>query len=284
MIKAKYELIKLDYRDLLCRISFLLILISLLYSFFSHTLLSQLKSPVLIFPSTDLTYWVFHILKIPEFIVGHSVIALLFDIMLFTSCVACLYYPSRRFWIKLFFIFYFIYFIIFNSYGNHHTHSKIGVLLLPIPFMMADNTGFYLLWKGLRYYTCFIFASAFLWKLFRGSWLIANQGMLIMKRNMAPYLYYNPNSLLAEIYYFFFRHPWMADTIMKTGFLMEGLFLVGFFTFRFDKYLFILSILLPIGFLFVADALFFELAFLSIVFYNNQNFDSFRQPLRVISK
>src|ERR1700733_532964 len=106
MIKAKYERRKPDYRDRLCRISFILIFISLLYSFFSHTLLSQLKNPVLIFPSTDLTYWVFHILKIPEFITGHSVIALWFDIMLFISCVACLYYPSRRIWVKLFFILY----------------------------------------------------------------------------------------------------------------------------------------------------------------------------------
>src|ERR1700712_5510453 len=110
MIKAKYERTKLEYRERLCRISFILIFISLLYSFFSHTLLSQLKSPVLICPSTDLTYWVFHILKLPESITGHSVIALLFDIMLFVSCIACLYYPSRRIWVKLFFILYFIYF------------------------------------------------------------------------------------------------------------------------------------------------------------------------------
>jgi hypothetical protein len=270
MIKANYERVKLDYRGRLCRISFLLIFISLLYSFFSHTLLSQLKSPVLIFPSTDITYWVFHFAKIPDIITGHTLVALCFDIMLFTSCMLCICYPFRRFWIKLFFILYFVYFIIFNSYGAHHTHSKIGVLLLPIPFMMADNEGFLLLWKGLRYYTCFIFASAFLWKLFRGSWLRPDQGILIMKENLTPYLYHNPNSFLAAIYYFCFRHPWMPDIIMKTGFLMEGFFLVGFFSYRFDKYLFIMSILLPLGFLFVADALFFELAFLSITFYKNQ--------------
>ena len=272
MIKAKYERIKPDDRNHLCRISFLLIFISLLYSFFSHTLVSQLKSPVIIFPFIDATYWVYHTLRIPEFISGHRTIALGFDMILFASCMACFCYPANRLWIKLFFILYFTYFIIFNSYGVHHTHSKIAILLLPVPFMMADRTGFLLLWKGLRYYTCFIFASAFLWKLFRGSWLIPDQGILIIKNNLTPYLYYNPDSLLANIYYYFFRHPWIADLFMKAGFIMEGCFLIGFFTYRFDKYLFILCILLPLGFLFMADAFFFELSFLSIVFYRKSGY------------
>ena len=255
-------------RNRLCRIVFALIFISLIYSFFSNTLVSQLKIPVLKFPSTDLTYWFFHLIRLPEIITGHPVIARCFDGLLFFSCLLCLLKPEGRRWILIFFILYLVYFIIFNSYGLHHTHSKIGILLLPVPFMMTDEKGFLLLWKGLRYYTCFIYASAFLWKLFRGTWLYSQQGVLIIKRNLAPYLYFHPRSGLSKVYYWLISHAAIPDILLKMGFILEGLFIIGFFTRRFDKYLFLLAILLPLGFLLMADALFFELAFLSICFYS----------------
>lgn len=258
--------IVLENRDRLCRISFFLILGSLIYSFFSHTLVSQLRIPVLKYSSTDLTYLFFHLIRLPQMISSHLLVAVCFDVMLFVSCLICLFYPQRRFWIRVFFIFFLIYFIIFNSYGLHHTHSKTGILLLPVPFMLTDGRGFLLLWQGLRYYTCYIYGSAFLWKLFRGSWLFSQQGVLIMKKNLTPYLYYNPQSGLSKVYFWLFQHPAIPDLLIKTGFLLEGLFIIGFFTRRMDKYLFLLAIVLPLGFLFVADAMFFELAFLSVTF------------------
>ena len=133
--------------------------------------------------------------------------------------------------------------------------------------MLTDGRGFLLLWQGLRYYTCYIYGSAFLWKLFRGSWLFSQQGVLIMKKNLTPFLYYNPQSGLSKVYFWLFQHPAIPDLLIKTGFLLEGLFIIGFFTRRMDKYLFLLAIVLPLGFLFVADAMFFELAFLSVTFY-----------------
>lgn len=256
------------YRDRLCRIVFSLIFISLTYSFFSHTLTSQLQRPVLIYPGTDILYLVFHLLRLPEIISGHLLIAALFDSLMFLSCICSLIYPGRRFWAFLFFILYLIYFIIFNSYGLHHTHSKVAVLLLPVPFMIRDDRGFLLLWRGLRYYTCSIYATAFLWKLIRGSWLYPEQGLLIMKKNLTPYLYFNPQTVLSRIYASLFQQPFIPDLLFKAGFICEGLFIIGFFTRRMDKYLFVLAVLLPLGFLLVADAMFYELAFLSVTFYS----------------
>lgn len=258
-----------SYRDWLCRICFLLIFASLIYSFFSHTLVSQLHSPVLKFPATDLTYWLFHFMRIPELISGNTKIAVSFDILLLGSCMLVFCFPEKRLWVRLFFIVYFIYFIIYNSFGMHHVHSRIGILLISAPFLIREEKGFILLWQGLRYYVCFIYVSAFLWKLFRGSWLYSEQGILILKKNLTPYIYFNPQSVLSHVYYFLFRHPVLPDLLMKTGFLMEGFFIVGFFTMRYDNYLFLLSILLTLGFVFMADALFLETAFLGIVFYKN---------------
>jgi hypothetical protein len=265
-------------RDHLCRICFILIFISLIYSFFSHTLVSQLLAPILKFPGTDLTYWVFNILLIPKWISGNPVPALFFDILLFATCLLCIYYPGKRIYSGTFSLLYFIYFIIYNNFGMHHVHSRIGILLLSAPFLAKSETGFEFLWQALRYYVCFIYSSAFCWKLFRGSGFYSQQGILILKKNLTAYLYFNPHSALSNIYYFLIRHPLVPDLIMKTGFIMEGLFVVGFLTRRFDKYLFLLSILLPLGFLFMADALFFELAFLSVVFYKIKREGFQKQP------
>ncbi len=262
-----------SYRDWLCRICFLLIFVSLIYSFFSHTLVSQLQSPVLKFPATDLMYWLIHFIRIPELISGNTKIAVAFDILLVGSCMLVFCFPEKRTWVRIFFVLYFIYFIIYNSFGMHHVHSRIGILLLSIPFLIRDEQGFILIWQGLRYYICFIYASAFLWKLLRGSWLYSEQGILIMKRNLTPYIYFNPQSVLSQVYYFLFQNPVLPDILMKTGFLMEGVFIIGFFTRRFDNYLFLFSILLTLGFLFMADALFLEVAFLTIVFYKSAAVD-----------
>jgi len=259
----------ISYRNWLCRFCFLLIFGSLIYYFVSHTLISQLHSPVLKFASTDLTYWVFHIIHIPGLISGNPVIAVTFDILLIGSCMLVICFPEKRFWARIFFVLYFIYFVIYNSFGMHHVHSRIGILLLSAPFLIRDEEGFVIFWQGLRYYVCYIYSSAFLWKLFRGSWLYGEQGILIIKKNLTPYIYFNPRSVLSQVYYFLFRYPVLPDILMKTGFLMEGFFILGFFTKRFDNYLFLFSILLTLGFVFMADALFFEIAFLAIVFYKN---------------
>jgi hypothetical protein len=255
-------------RKHITRIVFSFILLSLISSFFSSTLIHQLRQPVIRHPYVDLTYWLMHLLHIPEAITGNFITACVFDALLFTSCVLPLLYPGKRLFIAAFIILFFIYFITFNTYGGHHTNQKIGILLIAIPFTVANNKSFNYLWQALRYFLLFAYSCAFLWKLLRFTWLHADQGMLIMKKNLAAYLYFKPNTLLADTVRWFIQHPAWVTTLFIAGFLMEGLFIIGFFTKKFDTYLFILSILLPIGFWFMADTHFMELLILSAALIN----------------
>lgn len=251
-------------RKWLCRIVFSGILLSLLYSYFSQTLLHQLCRPVLRYPYVDPSYWLMTLSGIPAFLTHYPVIAGLFDAALFGTCLLVLIRPERRLYIGIFLVLYAIYFFTFNLYGNLHTGGKVGILLAPVPFLAADLGAFTLLWEGLRYFTLFIYADAFLWKLFRGTWLYGEQGVRIIRENLAPYLTFNPDTSQAHVYYWFLQHPGITDAFFKTGFILEGLFLTGFFTRRFDRYLLIISFLLPVGFFVFADAFFFELLILSL--------------------
>jgi hypothetical protein len=251
-------------RAWLCRLVFACILVSLLYSFFSRTMIHQWCGPSLRYPYVDPTYWLLLLSGIPSFLSGHYVAALVFDLALFASCLLVLIFPGRRLFVIIFFLLYGIYFLTINLYGNWHTSGKAGVLLAPIPFMVRDTVRFGLLWEGLRYFTLFVYADGFLWKLFRGTWLHSQQGVLIIRENLAPYLYYHPGTAQAQLYYWFLQHPAVTGWLFKAGWITEGLFLIGFFTRRFDRGLLLASLLLPIGFFFFADAFFFELYILSL--------------------
>lgn len=255
-------------RNRLCRIVFLFIFFTLLYSLATHTLLHQIGKPVIKFPYVDLTYWLMHLLQLPEAITSHYVVAVIFDLLLFITCILCFLFPQKRGLVIAFIVLYFIYFITFNTYGTHHTNAKIGVLLAPVPFMVRNNKSFNYLWQGLRYFLLFAYSCAFLWKFFRSSWLHKDQGILIVKKNLVAYLYYDPNSFMASVYYWFLQHEALVNALFIAGTVLEGLFIIGFFTRKFDRYLFVFSLLLPLGFWFTADALFFELLILSITLLN----------------
>ena len=255
-------------RRRIARVVFGLIGASLIWSFFSNTLLHQLQRPVIKFPYVDLTYWGMHWLGLPEFLTGHFAVACLFDVALFASCIGCLWEPEKRLYVWSFIVLYFIYFITFNTFGAHHTNHKIGLLLIAIPFTVTDYKSFNYLWQGLRYFLLFAWADAFLWKFFRLAWLHADQGILIMKKNVAAILYFEPNSWKADLYRWLLQHPGWVNGGYIFGVVMEAAFIVGFFTRKYDKYLFVLSILLPIGFWLIADAYFFQLMILNLTLIN----------------
>jgi len=266
----------------LCRLVFACILGSLLYALFSHTLLHQLQGPVLKYPYADPSYWVLVLTGIPSFLAGHYGAALAFDVCLLGSCVLVLVFPERRWLVVVFFVLYSVYFFTYNIYGNWHTGSKAGVLVAPVPFMTRDKRRFGMLWEGLRYFTLFIYTDAFLWKLFRVSWLHADQGVLIVRENLAAYLYHHPSTLQARCYYWFLAHPQLVNWLFRLGWIAEGIFIVGFFTRKYDKLLLVLSLLLPFGFFFFADAFFFELYVLCLTLVDWKPRHSDRSPIAAV--
>ena len=276
MAEVTEDIVPDNKRILLCRIAFSFILFMLIYLAVSNALFHQLRSPVLKYPYVDPVYWLMHLLRIPDAVVSNYTVAYVFDILLFASCAGCIVFPLKRIFIGLFLVIYFIYFISFNSYGGHHTHAGVGILLIPVPFLFRKNITFSLLWQGLRYYTLFIYVSAFLWKLFRLSFLDENHGLLIVKNNLAQYLYYNPDTLLSKFYWWILQHSFWVNAFYIGGIVAEGIFIIGFFTKKYDKYLLLVSLIMVIGFWLLADALFFPLLVLSFSLVNfNKKSDSY---------
>jgi hypothetical protein len=74
--------------------------------------------------------------------------------------------------------------------------------------------------------------------------------------------------MLAGLYRWLLQQPAMVNGAYIAGMIIEGLFIIGFFTRKYDKLLLIFSILLPFGFWLTADAYFFEFLILSLTLVN----------------
>lgn len=242
------------------------VLLSLLYRWWAHSLMSQLAAPVLVYPYVDLTYWGLHLANIPQWISGYYVVAVLFDVLLFGTALGSFIFTQKRIFPIVFTLLYLVYFVSYNSFGAHHTHCMVGVLLIGIPFWFRTEKTFGLMWQGLRYFALWVYSSAFLWKLFRGSLFNFEQGVAIFMNENATHIALNPDAWMNGVYAFFIAHPTLSFVANVGAVLMEGLFIIGFFTKKYDWVWIVLPIIFhTMTYLFV-HVMFYELLILNLAF------------------
>jgi len=222
-----------------------LIILALGVRFFQNALISQLASPLFISPLADNSYWLLHILGIPQFFLKHKCAALGLDISLFLSLlltILSLNQPTNQ--KKLFlcrclqtlsFLLLGLYFFAYNSAHIQHGHQLIGLWAL----------SFALLWGGkglrwLRLYTCFILASAAAWKIARLSAFYPLQLAHILPLQHAQLAYEQPNHWRISLYSFLVENPYWAYVAWLAAVVLQASFIVGFFQPKFDKVLFVL--------------------------------------------
>lgn len=240
------------------RFVFLGILTALIVHFLSMPLY-KLHAPVFRFPYVDITYWLLHFLHIPDFIVENSAISLSFEIALLLLAFSIILFPTKRYLNIIFFVFYFLFFIISNSYSLHHSHGQVGTLLVASVFLFKE-IHFVAMWNAMRYYVAFIFFAAFLWKLFRGAFSYENHGILIIKKNLTAFFLYQPEHWITNAYAFILEHPSYVNNVFKMGILLEGIFVIAFFTKKWDR-------LLLVALFFIFLGLFIYAGIKSLEFY-----------------
>jgi hypothetical protein len=206
------------------------------YRFLSNTLFSQLGQPVLIHPGLDPMYWVMHLLGIP-YAATHSLLGpALLDMLLFLMPVMAILLPdSRRIYAILFSILVLIYQFTYSTFAMHHYHGLVAVLVMSVPFWFAPAGRFERVWDGARYYLFFMFSSAALWKLGRGSELDTHQFSNILMAQYAQYLYDYPTGLFTTWVGYLIAHPSISYLFLLAGLGLQLSFIGGFITKRYDR-------------------------------------------------
>lgn len=249
-------------------IVFAVALAILLVRFFSHSLLPQMGTSVLVlFPQKEMFYQWFYNMGITQYIVHHYIVAAAFDVCLFFSGFFFLILRERIFAV-VFWLLTLIYFLSFNIITGHHYHGLVGVLIIVLPFFSKEKNRFNLGWEGVRYYLLYIFASAALWKILRGSAFNVEQLSSILKAQQLDLLLQNPESLRANISAYLISHPSVGHAILLVNVVVQLSFSIGFFTKRFDTVLLVLSIVFVVANYFVMSIVSWELLILSLSLLN----------------
>ena len=142
----------------------------------------------------------------------------------------------------------------------------MGGIIITIPFLFRRDKDFTLLWEGVRYYALWVYGSAFVWKLFRGTFFHLEHGEATFKAMHTTYLVHNPETWLSQTMEWFIIHPIYAHLFLVFGFILQGSFLIGFFTKKLDWIWFILPFIFHLTTHFFIEVAFFELLILNIAF------------------
>ena len=218
-------------------------LLLLLFRIFMGGGIHHFVSAPLIYPANDFTYWLFHCLRIPEFITYSKITAWSFQAALLICCGICMAFRGNRWVVVLFIILLFSYLITYNSYAGHHYHGLFGMLIISLPFLTIEPKRFTFLWKAVRIYLIFIFVSAAYWKIFRGAVFDGAHLSEILKSENVLFLMQQPHSLRGEVLSRLISNPDISSVIFKSLVILQLSFAVALFTRKFDLVLLICLVL-----------------------------------------
>jgi hypothetical protein len=157
-------------------------------------------------------------------------------------------------------------------------------MVVLLPFWIANNYKFALAWEGMRFFTCFIYVMAFVWKAFIGnSFYYMQQGVNSFKANLVDYMFLNPDHMMTWMYRWCLTHPWILNAGEKIVIIMEGIMVIGFFTKRYDRFLIWVPVFIHVATYFFSDVFFIELLVVDLSFLSLRQLDrigSWFSPLR----
>ncbi|MEP7109039.1 MAG: hypothetical protein ABI760_13685 [Ferruginibacter sp.] len=231
--------------------------IILIYFFSTNSLLSQLQAPVLIYPGSDNSYWLLHIVRIPQWLLQHFRVSLAFDIILTISCIVCIFATDQRFftWITVAGV-WLLYICYCSAAGKHY--AQIGYLLAPIPFLALKQYKFDYLWEGVRYWVCFLYASAGIYKLYYGGFTYALNMSHIMQQMNADWFIFHSRGIQANIISYLIDHPGISQWLFRLACLVDLSVIIGFFTKKFDNWLLLALVTFHLGNFFLLHIPFIE--------------------------
>jgi hypothetical protein len=220
----------------MARVVFAWLFLILVYFFANNSLLSQLQQPALIYPGSDNSFWLLHIFRIPQFLLQHYWLALAFDIVLTVSCIICIVVPEQKMFTWITVIGIWLLYVCFCSAAGKH-YAQIGYLLAPVPFLALRQHRFDLLWQCLRYWVCFLYGSAGLYKIYYGGFGSGQDMSGILQVMNAEWLVYHADTVQASVIRYLMNNEGLSQWLFRLATVVDVLMLIGFFTRKFDKWL-----------------------------------------------
>jgi hypothetical protein len=128
----------------------------------------------------------------------------------------------------------------YTLYPTNSPEGHTGWLFTPVLFMSVTLTGFYLWMHALRYFFLFFFFSAALWKIYQGGVFEPMQMSGILLEQHKDLLVTDAQGWYAYFIYWLVQHPVAGRFLYLATTIVELIFIIGFFTRKYDRLLLLL--------------------------------------------
>ena len=125
----------------------------------------------------------------------------------------------------------------YTLYPTNSIESYTAWLLMPILFCTPKLKSFYYLLHAGRYFFLFFFASAAIWKFRQAGIFNLDQMSDVLLVQHKEYLVSSPDNWFSHLVYFLVQHPVLGYLLYLLGTLLELVFVIGFFTCKYDRWL-----------------------------------------------
>lgn len=227
-----------DERHFRARVIFAWLFLVLVYFFWNNSLLSQFGQPTLKFPESDLSFWAYHASGLHAWLMTNSWAALGFDLLLTTSCLIVVIVPQQRLFTWITVVGVWILYLAYCSVAGKH-YAQIGYLIMPVAFLAVKPERFALTWDLIRYWICFLYVSAGVYKIYYGGFAASDNLSPILMQMNADWFYFHPNGSQAAGIRYLIDHPRVAQAFYRLTVLVDLLPVLGFFTRKFDRWILI---------------------------------------------
>jgi hypothetical protein len=208
---------------------------------FNGLLLSQLK-PVFFLNRLDLSLNLLFLTDIQHAVINSSSLRLFFDagyyLLPLLLLIACIISNRLQYLLAaMIVVFNFIYALLLSSLSMLSIEGFVGWILVPLIFISRSGKGFYYSMHCIRYVFLLVFFSAGLWKIRGGAIFNIEEMSAILLRQHAPYITELPNDWFTHCVYWLANHNKISYAFYCIATIAELVFVIGFFTKRFDKLL-----------------------------------------------
>jgi len=200
-------------------------------------LLHQLYLAPFVSVEADNTFWLIHALQTPYYSINNFFVGSFLDFCWIAISLYGLLGKYNRILSIIMTGLFINYFLTYNSVATHHEHTLVGLLFF-IPLLLVKNPkNFVLTFVTIRHYAVFALFAAGFWKVWRGSFVHPTQMSEILKRQHLDYMTCYPDAYFSDIITYLIEHPNLSNLLWHSAWIIEVVFIIGFFTRRFDKLL-----------------------------------------------
>lgn len=202
----------------------------------------SLINPVFFLNRLDVTHNFFMLSDLQHLIINHLWLQICLDVMFLILPAALLFsvYKNKRLQPLLAIItalFNILYTSFFSTMSFVSIENFTAWMFVPLIFVARSPKGFYYLLHVCRLIFITVFFSAALWKIRAGGIFNFEEMSAILFRQHASYLALNNNSWYSNFIIFLINHQAVSFTLYVCAFFAELIFVIGYFTTKWDKYM-----------------------------------------------